>query len=567
MYTLRKIIVQQASPQFVQAIISLTKELMKNFGIKNPNLGLEEMGIRQFECAYWNLSPKELVAHTVQNRQGQLADSGALVVNTGKFTGRSPKDRFIVKDAKTANTVDWNNINIPIAPSYYEQLREKMVHYFADKELYIKDAYACSDENYRLNLRLVAEYPWSAMFAYNMFLRPSTDELLSIVPEWTILCAPNFFANPDIDGTRQGNFSIINFTKKEILIGGSGYTGEIKKGIFSVLNYLLPLERKVLSMHCSANVGKAGDTAVFFGLSGTGKTTLSADPDRKLIGDDEHGWSNEGVFNFEGGCYAKVIDLSEEKEPDIYNAIRSGAILENTVFFEGTNKPNYEDDSITENTRVSYPIHHIDNIQPWSKGGVPKNIFFLTCDAFGVLPPISKLTPEQAMYHFISGYTAKVAGTEAGITDPEMTFSACFGSPFMPLHPTFYAEMLKEKMLAFGTNIWLVNTGWSGGGYGVGSRIKLRYTRQVISAALNGDLDNVNMTAHEVFGVLIPETCPDVPTEILNPRNAWADKAEYDEKADFLANAFNKNFQKFASQASEDVLAAAPKARALATAE
>jgi phosphoenolpyruvate carboxykinase (ATP) len=531
---------------------------MKNYGMKNPNTNLADMGITKFKTAYWNLSPKELVAHTVQNRQGLLSNSGALVIYTGKFTGRSPKDRFIVKDNVTQKTVDWNNINKPILPIYYEQLRTKLIHYLEDKEVYIRDAYACADEKYRLPLRLVAEFPWSAMFANNMFLRPTTNEILNATPEWTILCAPGFKANPEVDGTRQSNFAILNFSRKEILIGGTGYTGEIKKGIFSVLNYLLPLKRDVLSMHCSANVGEDDDVAVFFGLSGTGKTTLSADPNRKLIGDDEHGWSSDGVFNFEGGCYAKTINLSEEGEPDIFDAISSGAILENIKFFEGTNRPDYEDSSITENTRVSYPIDHIENIQPGSKGGIPKNIFFLTCDAFGVLPPISKLTPDQAMYHFISGYTAKVAGTEAGVTDPEMTFSACFGSPFLPLHPTFYAEMLKKKIMEFGTNVWLINTGWSGGGFRVGNRMKLRYTREMISAVLNGDLNKVTFEQDSVFGLAMPTTCPNVPNEILNPRNTWHDKSQYDEKANFLAAAFNKNFEKFASEASEEILSAAP---------
>ena len=532
---------------------------MKNYGMKNPNASLSDLGIVDFKAAYWNLSPKELVAHTVQNRQGQLSDTGALVVQTGKFTGRSPKDRFIVKDKVTSNTVDWNDINKPILPMYYQQLRDKVVQYLSKKELYVRDAYACSDERYRLTLRLVAEYPWSAMFANNMFLRPTTNEILSANPEWTILCAPGFKANPDIDGTRQSNFSIINFSHKEILIGGTGYTGEIKKGIFSVLNYILPVQHQVLSMHCSANVGQDEDVAVFFGLSGTGKTTLSADPNRKLIGDDEHGWSEDGIFNFEGGCYAKTINLSEENEPDIFHAIRPGAILENIQFFQGTNRPDYEDATITQNTRVSYPINHIDNIQPGSKGDIPKNIFFLTCDAFGVLPPISKLTPEQAMYHFISGYTAKVAGTESGVTDPEMTFSACFGAPFLPLHPTQYAEMLKEKILKHGTNVWLINTGWSGGGFGLGNRIKLRLTRAMIAAALDGRLKNVRTQNDNIFGLHVPVECPNVPSGLLNPRDVWENPADYDYKAVFLAKAFVNNFKKFEQEASEEILSAAPK--------
>ena len=532
---------------------------MKNYGMKNPNASLSDLGIVDFKAAYWNLSPKELVAHTVQNRQGQLSDTGALVVQTGKFTGRSPKDRFIVKDKVTSNTVDWNDINKPILPMYYQQLRDKVVQYLSKKELYVRDAYACSDERYRLTLRLVAEYPWSAMFANNMFLRPTTNEILSANPEWTILCAPGFKANPDIDGTRQSNFSIINFSHKEILIGGTGYTGEIKKGIFSVLNYILPLQHQVLSMHCSANVGQDEDVAVFFGLSGTGKTTLSADPNRKLIGDDEHGWSEDGIFNFEGGCYAKTINLSVENEPDIFHAIRPGAILENIQFFQGTNRPDYEDATITQNTRVSYPINHIDNIQPGSKGDIPKNIFFLTCDAFGVLPPISKLTPEQAMYHFISGYTAKIAGTESGVTDPEMTFSACFGAPFLPLHPTQYAEMLKEKILKHGTNVWLINTGWSGGGSGLGNRIKLRLTRAMIAAALDGRLKNVRTQNDNIFGLHVPVECPNVPSGLLNPRDVWENPADYDYKAVFLAKAFVNNFKKFEQEASEEILSAAPK--------
>ena len=397
------------------------------------------------------------------------------------------------------------------------------------------------------------------MFAYNMFLRPSNSEIENFTPEWTILNAPGFMAEANIDGTRQHNFAILNFTKKIILIGGTGYTGEIKKGIFSALNFILPTEKNVLAMHCSANTGIKEDTAIFFGLSGTGKTTLSADPKRKLIGDDEHGWSDDMVFNFEGGCYAKCIDLSAEKEPEIFAAIKPGALLENISFFKGTNQPNYEDGKITQNTRVSYPINHIENIAKPSIGKNPKNIFFLTADAFGVLPPVSKLNTGQAMYHFISGYTAKVAGTEAGVTEPQTTFSACFGAPFMPLHPTKYAEMLGEKMQKYNVNVWLINTGWSGGVYGVGSRIALKYTRAMITAILEGELDANNYNIHEVFGLKMPTTCPNVPSKILNPKNTWENKAEYDIKANELANAFNKNFQQFANYANKDILDAAPK--------
>ena len=376
--------------------------------------------------------------------------------------------------------------------------------------------------------------------------------------EWTIINAPGFMADPKVDGTRQHNFAILNFTQKVILIGGTGYTGEIKKGIFSALNFTLPYQENVLSMHCSANVGQNGDTALFFGLSGTGKTTLSADPNRNLIGDDEHGWSENEIFNFEGGCYAKCIDLSEDKEPDIFNAIKKGALLENITFKNGTNEPDYMNGSKTQNTRVSYPIHFINNIQTPSTGPTPKNIFFLTCDAFGVLPPISKLTPGQAMFHFISGYTAKVAGTEAGVTEPQTTFSACFGAPFMPLHPTFYAKMLGDKMEKSDVNVWLINTGWSGGAYGTGSRIKLKHTRAMISAALNGDLDRVKYQNHPVFGLNMPKTCINVPEELLNPKNTWADGKLYDEKANELAKAFKLNFEQFADNANKEILEALP---------
>ena len=440
-------------------------------------LGISDVNI------HWNLSPEKLASLSVDLEQAKPTSFGAITVNTGEFTGRSPKDRFIVMDDLTADSVWWGDVNIPFSPDKYKSLYNKVVNYIKNKDIYVRDVYACADENFRLNIRVINEYPWSNLFAYNMFLRPSEEELKTFSPEWTIINIPSFLADAEVDGTRQHNFAIINFTDKNILIGGTGYTGEIKKGIFSVLNYILPHEKGILSMHCSANVGKSGDTAVFFGLSGTGKTTLSADPNRNLIGDDEHGWSENSVFNFEGGCYAKCIDLTAEKEPDIYAAIKEGALLENVIFKDGTDEIDFEDSTITENTRVSYPIHHISNIAVPSTAGAPKNIFFLTCDAFGVLPPISKLTAGQAMYHFISGYTAKVAGTEEGITEPSTTFSACFGEPFLPLHPTRYAELLGEKMKSSNVNVWLVNTGWSGGSYGVGSRLSLKYTRSMISAA------------------------------------------------------------------------------------
>lgn len=537
---------------------------MKNVGLKNSAADLSALGLHNLGTIYWNLSAAELVEHTLATGEGVLADTGALVIRTGEFTGRSPEDRFIVKDDITTNTVDWGKVNIAFEPAKFDALYQKVVAYLQGSDMFVRDAYVCADEQYRLNVRVVAQKAWSALFCYNMFMRPTSEEIAAHVPDWTILAAPDFRAIPELDGTRRGNFVVVNFAKRIILIGGTGYTGEMKKSIFSILNYILPLERNVLSMHCSANIGKDGDTAVFFGLSGTGKTTLSADPNRALIGDDEHGWSDTGVFNFEGGCYAKTINLSAENEPQIYNAIRFGSLLENVQFNEGTRTIDYTNGSITENTRVSYPLDYIDNAVFPSKGGVPKNIFFLTCDAFGVLPPIAKLTPGQAMYHFISGYTAKVAGTEAGITEPKKTFSACFGAPFLPLHPTKYAEMLGERMKKHNVNIWLVNTGWSGGAYGVGKRMSIKYTRALITAALEGKLANAEFAVQPFFGLHVPTTCEGVPSEILNPRNTWADKAAYDAKAQGLANDFVKNFEKFKAQANEEILAAAPEATVVA---
>ena len=516
-----------------------------------------------------NLKVAALVEDTISKGQGHLSDTGALIINTGKYTGRSPQDRYIVEDDLTRDTVDWGKINQPIAPESFDQLLEKTLDYAKGlDEVYVRDAYACASRKYRINIRVFTEFPWQNMFAYNMFLRPDGEQITNLMTdEWTIYAFPGVTADASLHGTRQDNFSIINFTAKVILIGGSAYTGEIKKGIFSVLNYVLPTRRNVLSMHCSANVGTKGDTALFFGLSGTGKTTLSNDPDRRLIGDDEHGWSQANVFNLEGGCYAKVIDLSESKEPQIYRAIKFGALLENIGLKEDGHTPNYEDDSITQNTRVSYPIYHIDNIMYNSRGDLPRNIFFLTCDAFGVLPPISKLTPEQAMYQFISGYTAKIAGTEAGITEPQVTFSACFGSPFIPLHPTRYADMLGAKLKESegegqSINVWLVNTGWTGGAYGEGSRIELAFTRAMIKAALTGALDKVNYVTDPIFGLSRPTSCPDVPNAMLNPRDTWRNEENYDRAATRLAQLFHKNFEKFADQADAAIIAAGPEVSA-----
>ena len=523
-------------------------------------ISLRDYGITGDNIQY-QLSPAELHAISLQKGMGKEASSGALAINTGEFTGRSPMDRFIVKDDITADKIWWGDINIPFDSGQFDALYDKVIHYLNNKELYVRDCYACADADYRMNIRVVNEYPWSNMFAYNMFIRPTEAELDEFEPEWTVINAPGFRANPRTDGTRQHNFAILNFSKKIALIGGTGYTGEIKKGIFSALNFILPVYKNTLPMHCSANVGENGDTAIFFGLSGTGKTTLSTDPLRRLIGDDEHGWTHENsVFNFEGGCYAKVINLSEDNEPEIYGAIKKGAILEN-VIMDAEGEVDYANTSITQNTRVSYPIYHINNIQQPSIGKNPKNIFFLTADAFGVIPPISRLTPSQAAYHFISGYTAKVAGTEAGVVEPIPSFSACFGAPFMPLHPTKYAEMLSQKMKESGVNVWLVNTGWTGGPYGVGKRMELKYTRAMIHAALSGKLGLYTYDTyhiHSVFGVAQPRECPGVPTSVLSPRATWNDDEAYYKTAFKLTNAFRHNFKKFEEYASEEIRRGGP---------
>ncbi len=532
---------------------------MDEYGRKSEGATVADLGLKNVAAAYWNLTPAELVEETIINGMGVLTDTGALAVDTGEFTGRSPKDRFIVCDEKTENAVAWGNINIKFTPEKFDHLYEKVCTYFQGKEVYVRDAYACASEKHRVNIRVATELPWSNLFANNLFLRPTAEEVANFDPEWTIICAPGFHANPETDGTRQHNFAVLNFTKKMILIGGTAYTGEIKKGIFSVLNFVLPHEKNVLSMHCSANVGKDGDTAIFFGLSGTGKTTLSADPERKLIGDDEHGWDGDTIFNFEGGCYAKCIDLTREKESQIFDAIKFGSLVENINFYEGTSTVDYENVKKTENTRAAYPINHIDNVMNPSYGKNPKNIFLLTADAFGILPPISKLTTGQAMYYFISGYTAKVAGTEVGVTEPQQTFSAGFGEAFLPLPATRYAELLGEKLKEHKVNVWLINTGWSGGAYGTGSRIKLKYTRAMITAAMNGTLDTVEFKTHSIFGLAMPTSCPDVPTELLNPRGTWADTAAYDSKAEKLAASFVKNFEQYADMANEEIMAAAPK--------
>lgn len=532
---------------------------MKKTNLSSILQSLETLGIHHAKGTMWNLSPAELVEEAIKQSEGVLTDTGALMCDTGKFTGRAPQDRYIVQDEVTQDKVWWGDINIAFDPDKFDQLCQKMIRFLDGRKLYIRDAAAGADPKYRLNLRVIDTQAWHNLFCYNMFLRLSDEEMQSFTRNFTILAVPEFMADPAVDGTHNSNFAIINFKRRMILVGGTGYTGETKKGIFSVLNFLLPDLEHVLSMHCSANMGEEGDTAIFFGLSGTGKTTLSADPNRYLIGDDEHGWAADSVFNFEGGCYAKVINLTEESEPQIWNAIKFGAILENTRFIPGTRTVDYTNKEVTENTRVSYPIYHIENAVQPSIGPAPKNIFFLALDAYGVLPPVSKLNVAQAMYHFISGYTAKVAGTETGIVEPKVVFSSCFGSPFMPLHPTKYAEILGEKMQQQQVNVWLINTGWSGGPYGEGSRLKLKYTRAMITAALEGKLEDVEYREHPVFGVQVPQSCPGVPAEVLNPSDTWKDKAAYDQKASLLAAKFHENFRKFEKYASDEIISGAPK--------
>jgi phosphoenolpyruvate carboxykinase (ATP) len=507
-----------------------------------------------------NLPVSQLVETALLRGEGRLASNGALVAYTGARTGRSPRDKFTVDDETTHSTVDWGRVNQPFAPEKFEALLERVMLHMRERDLFVEDLYAGADAAYRLPIRVICEYAWHALFVKQLFVRPAPGELPGHEPQFTVIAAPDFEAQPERDGTRTETFILADFTRKIILIGGTKYAGEMKKSIFGVMNFLLPQRiegDRVLPMHCSANVGVKGDTALFFGLSGTGKTTLSADPARRLIGDDEHGWSPSGIFNFEGGCYAKCVDLSEEKEPQIYRAIRFGSVLENVVLDANTSRPDYTDISLTENTRAAYPVNFIENALIPGIGGHPKNVLFLAADAFGVLPPIARLTPEQAMYHFLSGYTAKLAGTEAGLgSEPVPEFSACFGSPFLPLAPHVYAEMLGERLKQHQAACWLVNTGWSGGAFGVGKRMSLKYTRAIVNAALDGKLDKVKFVTESAFGLSIPTRCPDVPAEILNPRNMWKDKAAYDRQAANLAARFEKNFQQF--DAPEAVRAAGP---------
>jgi phosphoenolpyruvate carboxykinase (ATP) len=521
--------------------------------------GLEQHGLAPTGKVSWNLCPARLYEESLAVGDGRIVHMGAIAAVTAPHTGRSPNDRFVVRDDLSGEHVDWGKVNVPITPEHFDAFRADVVAYLNGRDLYVRDARAGADDTHGLDVRVVSESPWHSLFAYNMFLRLDAHELEGFEPEFTVLHAPHFKADPGKHGTRSEAAIVVSFKTREVVIAGTRYAGEIKKSIFSVLNHQLP-EAGVLPMHCSANVGPDGDVALFFGLSGTGKTTLSADASRGLIGDDEHGWCDVGVFNFEGGCYAKTIRLSPEGEPEIYRATQMfGTILENVVLDEATHEIDFDDGSITENTRASYPIHYIPNAVIPGRGSHPRNVVFLTADAFGVLPPISRLTPEQAMYHFLSGYTAKVAGTERGVTEPVATFSACFGAPFLPRHPGVYAEMLGDKLRDHGARVWLVNTGWSGGGYGVGKRMKLGYTRAMVNAALDGSLDSAEYTPDPVFGIDVPTAVAGVPSHVLRPRDAWADGAAYDEAAAKLAGMFRSNFDKFADQVSEEVKAAGPR--------
>jgi phosphoenolpyruvate carboxykinase (ATP) len=533
---------------------------MPDHGTQRSTYGLKNHGIENVNDVYWNLSTPDLYEEVVRRREGLLAHLGPLVVRTGHHTGRSPNDKFIVREPSSEENIWWGKVNVPFDADRFDRLYARLLAYLQMKDVFVQDCFAGTDPLYRIPVRVITETAWHNLFARNMFIRPAPEQHAEFVPEFTVINTPRFHAVPSIDGTQSEVHIIVHFGKKLVIIGGSSYAGEIKKSVFTILNYVLPL-KNVLSMHCSANVGKNDEVALFFGLSGTGKTTLSADASRHLIGDDEHGWSDRGVFNFEAGCYAKVIRLSPEAEPEIYQTTqRFGTVLENVVIDPVTRRINLDDDSLTENTRASYPIECIPNIVPSGMAGHPTNIIFLTADAFGVMPPIAKLTPQQAMYHFLSGYTAKVAGTEKGIVEPKATFSTCFGAPFMALHPTVYARLLGEKIRKHDVKCWLVNTGWTGGAYGVGHRMKIAYTRAMINAALDGDLEDANFEPDPVFGVHVPSACCGVPEEVLWPRSTWQDRAGYDQQARKLAHMFVDNFRQFENDVIQDILAAGPTA-------
>ena len=513
------------------------------------NCNLNYLNIKKYKNVYRNLSVPELVDFSIKRGEGILSNNGALAVYTGKYTGRSPKDRFIVRNKITDKILNWSNVNLPIEEKVFDKINKDVLKYIEGKDLFVFDGFSGASEKYRLQIRVICEYAYQAMFANQMFVRADEKQLKNHNPEFNIIVVPGFKAQGSKDGLNSEAFILINFSKKMILIGGTAYSGEIKKAVFSVMNFLLP-QKGVLPMHCSANKGENGDTVIFFGLSGTGKTTLSTDPSRKLIGDDEHGWCEEGIFNFEGGCYAKAIGLDREKEVEIFNAIKFGAVLENVVLNKNR-LPDYNDKKFTENTRVAYPLDHIEKVDLSGIGNIPKKIIFLTADATGIMPPISKLSKEAAMYHFMSGYTSKVAGTERGITEPKATFSDCFGGPFMLLDPIIYAHLLGEKINKFNTEVYLINTGWIGGKYGVGKRINLLYTREMVNAVIEDKLKDVKFYDHPIFNLSIPLECPNVPSSILNPRELWSNKVEYDKKALELAESFKENFKKFKNVSKE----------------
>lgn len=522
--------------------------------------GLEHNGLRDLGNVYWNLPTAALYEHVVRNREGLISHLGPLVVRTGSHTGQAPNDKFIVRDTETEGTVWWGKANHPFEPRDFDHLFLRLQAYFQHRDVYVQDCLAGADPRYQLRVRVITERAWHSLFAHTMFLRPSTEDLAQFRPEFTVIHSPGFHASPEVDRTLSPTFILINFTRKQVLIGGTEYAGEIKKAVFSALNYLLP-RQSVLSMHCSANYGAdPQDAAIFFGLSGTGKTTLSADPERTLIGDDEHGWSADGVFNYEGGCYAKVIRLSKTDEPEIYDKTRRfGTILENVVMDVQTRRLDLNSDLFTENTRAAYSIETVSRADTRGRCGHPRHIIFLTTDAFGVLPPVSRLSLEQAIYHFISGYAARVAGAEQGVTEPTITFSACFGAPFLPLHPMDYANLLRQKLERHRAQVWLVNTGWVGGPYGVGQRISLEHTRAIIAAILSGALSGVETVVDPVFGLQVPTAVLQVPSQILVPRASWPEAAAYDQKAAQIANLFRANFEQYVAAAGADVLAAGPR--------
>ncbi len=527
----------------------------------NPSFyGIEEHGIQNARCVYWNLPASQLYEQAVEHHEGLVAHRGPLVVHTGKYTGRSPSDKFVVQEPSSQDHIWWGKVNQPFEEESFERIYQRMLAYLQGRDLFVQDCYAGADSNYRKPIRVISELAWQSLFVRNMFIRPDPKALAQHIPEYTVIALPRFQAVPAVDGTRSEVFILVNFGRKLVLIGGTCYAGEIKKAVFTIMNYCLPLEN-ILPMHASANVGAEGDVAVFFGLSGTGKTTLSTDPTRKLIGDDEHGWSDSGVFNFEGGCYAKVIRLSPEAEPEIFQTtLRFGTVLENVVIDPITRRVHLDDDSLTENTRGCYGIGQLENVELSGVGGHPRNLILLTADAFGVMPPVSKLTPEQAMYHFLSGYTAKVAGTEREMgSEPQATFSTCFGAPFLPHHPSVYANLLREKITRHKAKFWLVNTGWSGGPYGVGKRIPIAHTRAMIRAILSGQLDSAPTKKDPIFGLHIPRSCKGVPSEILWPSRTWESAAEYEAKARELAKRFEKNFEAFSPTVSAEVCASGPR--------